>query len=159
MLKPSMLTYCPRFLVLSVHVSVSRPSFAKHSPDGFGISTKTILPFFAAISVTSSRDYVDTASSVRQDQSIPQNQALPGINLNSMFSNTQHFAVYTCTIGSCMPSRRLRRLDAPLVQQVQLLASNPGLPRSFFRSRGKNRQHIFARDVCHCRRHAMQKPR
>ena len=32
-------------------------------------------------------------------------------NLNSIFSNTQHFAVYV----RCMPSRRLRRLDAPLV--------------------------------------------
>ena len=25
------------------------------------------------------------------------------------FSNTQHYAVCTCTIGSCMPSNRLRR--------------------------------------------------
>ncbi len=33
----------------------------------------------------------------------------------SIFSNIQHFAVYVSTFGSCMPSRRLRRLDAPLV--------------------------------------------
>ena len=52
-----MLTYCLRLLVLSVHVSASRPRFAKHSPDGFGLSAKTIFPFFVAISVTSSRDY------------------------------------------------------------------------------------------------------
>ena len=32
-----------------------------------------------------------------------------------IISNTQHYAVYMCAIGSCMPSRRLRRLDAPLV--------------------------------------------
>ena len=29
--------------------------------------------------------------------------------------NTQHYAVYTCAIGSCMPSHRLWRLYAPLV--------------------------------------------
>ncbi len=34
----------------------------------------------------------------------------------STFSNIQHYAVYVSTIGSCMPSRRLRRLDAPLVR-------------------------------------------
>ncbi len=33
----------------------------------------------------------------------------------SIFSNIQHYAVYVSTIGSCMPSRRLRRLDAPLI--------------------------------------------
>ncbi len=34
----------------------------------------------------------------------------------SIFRNFQHYAVYVSTIGSCMPSRRLRRLDAPLVE-------------------------------------------
>ena len=34
---------------------------------------------------------------------------------NVIFSNTQYYAVYTWTMGSCMPSRHLRRLDAPLV--------------------------------------------
>ncbi len=34
---------------------------------------------------------------------------------SSIFSNIQHYAVYVRTIGSCMPSRRLRRLDAPLI--------------------------------------------
>ena len=33
------------------------------------------------------------------------------VNWNSIFSNTQHFAVYE----RHMPSRRLRRLDAPLI--------------------------------------------
>ncbi len=33
----------------------------------------------------------------------------------SIFSNIQHYAVYVSTIGSCMPSHRLRRLDAPLL--------------------------------------------
>ncbi len=33
----------------------------------------------------------------------------------TILSNTQHYAVCVRTIGSCMPSRRLRRLDAPLV--------------------------------------------
>ncbi len=32
-------------------------------------------------------------------------------NLKSKFSNIQHYAVYMC----CMPSRRLWRLDAPLL--------------------------------------------
>ena len=35
----------------------------------------------------------------------------PEINLKTIFSNTQHFAVYV----RCMPSRRLWRLDTPLV--------------------------------------------
>ena len=35
----------------------------------------------------------------------------PEINLKTILSNTQHFAVYV----RCMPSRRLRRLDTPLV--------------------------------------------
>ncbi len=33
----------------------------------------------------------------------------------SIFSNIQHYAVYVSTIGNCMPSRRLWRLDAPLL--------------------------------------------
>ncbi len=33
----------------------------------------------------------------------------------SIFSNIQHYAVYVSTIGSCMPSRRLWQLDAPLL--------------------------------------------
>ncbi len=36
----------------------------------------------------------------------------------SIFSNIQHYAVYASTIGSCMPSRRLRRLDAPLLISI-----------------------------------------
>ena len=38
---------------------------------------------------------------------------------NVIFSNTLHYAVYTCTIGSCMPSRRLRWLDVPLLALCQ----------------------------------------
>ncbi len=34
--------------------------------------------------------------------------------LCAIFSNVLHFAVYTTNNGSCMPSRRLRRLDTPL---------------------------------------------
>ncbi len=33
---------------------------------------------------------------------------------DSIFSNTQHYAVCVRTIASCMPSHHLRRLDAPL---------------------------------------------
>jgi len=37
------------------------------------------------------------------------------------FSNTQHYAIYTCAIGSCLPSRHLRWLDAPLVDIMDVL--------------------------------------
>ena len=40
----------------------------------------------------------------------------PEIHLKTIFSNTQHFAVYV----SCMPSRRLRRLDTPLIQSDEM---------------------------------------
>ncbi len=43
----------------------------------------------------------------------------------SILSNIQHYAVYVSTIGSCMPSRRLRLLDAPLVLP-SLIASYKG---------------------------------
>ena len=50
----------------------------------------------------------------------------PEINLKTIFSNTQHFAVYI----RCMPSRRLLRLDTPLVQSSDCtlnLAKNGGI--------------------------------
>ena len=42
------------------------------------------------------------------------------INLKTIFSNTQHFAVYV----RCMPSRRLLRLDTPLAKTTPI---NSGL--------------------------------
>ncbi len=37
------------------------------------------------------------------------------IYVGAIFSNVLHFAVYTTNNGSFMPSRRLRRLNTPLV--------------------------------------------
>ena len=36
-------------------------------------------------------------------------------HVGAIFSNVLHFAVYTTNNGSCMPSRRLRRLDTPFL--------------------------------------------
>ncbi len=38
----------------------------------------------------------------------------------SMFSVCEHYAVYVSTIGSCMPSCRLRRLAVPLLHIVHI---------------------------------------
>ncbi len=37
------------------------------------------------------------------------------VHVGAIFSNVLHFTVYTTNNGSCMPSRRLRRLDTPLI--------------------------------------------
>ncbi len=39
-------------------------------------------------------------------------------HVGAIFSNVLHFAFYTTNNGSCMPSRRLRRLDTPLVTHI-----------------------------------------
>ncbi len=43
-------------------------------------------------------------------------------HVGAIFSNVLHFAVYT-TNGSCMPFRRLWRLDTPLAIPMQYIAS------------------------------------
>ncbi len=43
----------------------------------------------------------------------------------SIFSNIQHYAVYVSTIGSCMPSRHLRRVDTPLTEFTTNRTSHP----------------------------------
>ncbi len=43
----------------------------------------------------------------------------------SIFSNIQHYTVYVSTIGSCMPYRRLRQLDVPLLNIVTTQGFSP----------------------------------
>ena len=60
---------------------------------------------------------------------ISRENVLSNVRNHTVHAFHRHYAVNTCAIGSCMPSRRLRRLDAPLAAVSMWFKRHDIIPR------------------------------